>query len=399
MFTEKQLNKYADVLIWGLRKARSGKYKKQDIVMVRYNLPALKLAETLQAKLLDMGLNPVVRLLSTSVMEKTFFEHADNKQLVFEPPGERIFYKNLNGNIFLHAPESLTHLQNIDPAKIAKTALVRKPLRDILSKREEEGRFGWTLCSCPTPPMAKHAGISLKQYTSQVVKACYLNKPDPVNEWEDTFQNAKSIKKWLNSLSISHYHVESENIDLKVSHGRKRKWVGISGHNITSFELFISPDWRKTEGVYFADMPSYRNGNYVKGVKLEFKKGSVVKIDAEKGRRFVEKQLAMDRGANKLGEFSLTDKRFSAIDTFMADTLFDENFGGRYGNCHIAVGASYSDTYSENPAGLTKKLKQRLGFNDSALHWDLVNTEKKTVTAYLTSGKKMIIYENGKFKC
>jgi aminopeptidase len=47
---------------------------------------------------------------------------------------------------------------------------------------------------------------------------------------------------------------------------------------------------------------------------------------------------------------------------------------------------------------MTKQLKEKLGFNDSALHWDLVNTERKTVTAHLTSGKKLVIYEDGQFK-
>jgi aminopeptidase len=106
----------------------------------------------------------------------------------------------------------------------------------------------------------------------------------------------------------------------------------------------------------------------------------------------------MDKGASKVGEFSLTDRRFSRIDMFMADTLFDENFGGDYGNSHIALGASYVDTYSGNPSDITKTFKKKMGFNDSALHWDLVNTEDKTVTAYLTNGKKMVIYENGMFK-
>ena len=62
------------------------------------------------------------------------------------------------------------------------------------------------------------------------------------------------------------------------------------------------------------------------------------------------------------------------------------------------MGDSYSDTYDGNPAELTKEIKRKLGFNDSALHWDLVNTEKKTVTAYLKSGKRVLIYENGMFK-
>jgi aminopeptidase len=123
-----------------------------------------------------------------------------------------------------------------------------------------------------------------------------------------------------------------------------------------------------------------------------------VAIRAEQGEDFARRQLSMDSGANRVGEFSLTDKRFSKISTFMANTLFDENFGGRYGNCHLAVGSSYSDTYDGDPATLTREKKQKLGFNDSALHWDLVNTEQKTVTAHLSSGKKVLIYENGIFR-
>ena len=105
----------------------------------------------------------------------------------------------------------------------------------------------------------------------------------------------------------------------------------------------------------------------------------------------------MVRGASRLGEFSLTDKRFSKINRFMASTLFDENFGGRWGNCHVALGASYADTYSGNVQSLTKEKKARLGFNDSALHWDLVNTEKKRVVAHLADGRRTTIYENGCF--
>jgi aminopeptidase len=82
----------------------------------------------------------------------------------------------------------------------------------------------------------------------------------------------------------------------------------------------------------------------------------------------------------------------------MANTLFDENFGGRWGNCHVALGASYADTYSGSVQSLTKEKKARLGFNDSALHWDLVNTEKKRVVAHLAGGERTTIYENGRFR-
>jgi len=198
-------------------------------------------------------------------------------------------------------------------------------------------------------------------------------------------------------MIISRIHIESENVDLEMTLGEKRRWIGLSGHNIPSFEIFLSPDWRGTKGVYYANQPSFRSGNYVDGVRLEFKKGSAVVISAERGEKFLKNQLSMDSGANKAGEFSLTDKRFSRIKTFMANTLYDENYGGKYGNCHVALGSSYTDTYAGNPAGLTGALKKKLGFNDSALHWDLVNTERKRVSAQLKSGQKITLYENGKF--
>ncbi|MCX5894802.1 MAG: aminopeptidase [Proteobacteria bacterium] len=399
MLTEKELDTYAEVLLWGMKTARTGSYKKHDIIVVRYDLAALRLAEILQVKLLEMGMNPVLRLSATSNMELSFYEKASPAQLVFLAPGEKELCEHLNGSIYLHAPESLTHLRTIDSRKIGKAAVARKLLRDIFNKREEAGQFGWTLCSLPTPAQARHARLSFREYARQIAKACYLNKTNPVGEWETILKNAGAIKKWLNSMPVRAYHIESEHIDLMITPGEKRRWIGVSGHNIPSFEIFLSPDWRGTEGTYYANQPSYRSGNYVQGVRFIFKKGAAVKISAEKGEDFVKKQLSMDKGANKVGEFSLTDIRFSKIDTFMANTLYDENYGGRYGNCHLAVGSSYSDTYSGNPALLTRKVKEQLGFNDSALHWDLINTERKTVTAHLKTGKKTVIYDNGKFNC
>ncbi len=398
MLTDTQLKRYADVLLWGLKTARSKPFKKGEVVLVRFNLDAIRLAEILESRILEMGLNPVRRMNPTPEMEKNFYGLANRRQLVFDPPGEAELYRHLNGSIFLSAPASITHLSAIDPKKISRFTLSKKFLRDILEEREQAGRFSWTLCMLPTAELARHAGMNEADYAKQIVKACFLNRRDPVKQWRAVYKNAASIKRWINSMAVKYYHIESATVDLKITPGEQRRWIGISGHNIPSFELFVSPDWRGTSGVYYADQPSYRSGNLVKGVRLTFKKGVAVAVDAQSGSDFVKKQLKMDRGASRLGEFSLTDKRFSKINRFMANTLFDENFGGRWGNCHVALGASYADTYSGNVQSLTKEKKARLGFNDSALHWDLVNTEKKRVVAHLADGCRTTIYENGCFK-
>jgi aminopeptidase len=397
VLTERQLNRYADVLIWGLQTAKSRRIARNDIVLVRFDLAAIRLAEILFAKLLEAGAHPLLRLNPTAAMERDFYTLSNNKQLVYVPPGEETLFTRLNGSISIFAPESITHLAQIDPKRIAKAALSKKALRDLLDKREAQGIFSWTLCIFPTAQLAKHARTSQKAYSAQVARACFLNTSDPVTEWQHIYKQAQAIKRWLNRLPVTALHVTSKNVDLHISLGDKRRWVGISGRNIPSFEIFVSPDWRGTQGTYYADQPSYRSGNYVRGIRLEFENGRLVQTTAVKGQGFVRHQLKMDHGASRLGEFSLTDKRFSRINRFMANTLYDENYGGPNGNCHIALGSSYSNTYAGKPVELTKPLKRKLGFNESALHWDFVNTEKKRVVARLKSGKKVTIYENGTF--
>jgi aminopeptidase len=394
----KHLEKYSDILMWALRIARKGRFRKGDIILVSYHLDGLHLAETLQEELLRSGFHPVLRLRPTSRMERAFYGESSRAQLAFQPPGSGELHKLLNGAIYLFGPESLTHLSSVDSARMARAAIAAKPLRDILDQRDEKGLFGWTLCLVPTPGLSMHAGMPFAQYTREVIRACYLDQKDPVARWKETYRDMGAIKKWLNSMEMKAIHLESDTIDLKITPGRSRNWIGLSGHNIPSFEIFLSPDWRGTEGVYYSNQPSFRSGNLVQGIRVVFRKGSAVQVEAKKGDEFARKQSSMDKGAGRVGEFSLTDKRFSRIRRFMANTLYDENYGGQYGNCHLALGSSYSNTFEGDRSALTDKKKKDLGFNESALHWDLVNTEKKTVTAHLSSGERKVIYENGMFK-
>jgi aminopeptidase len=299
--------------------------------------------------------------------------------------------------IALYAPQNLTNLKDCDPKRIAMSALAKKPLRDIHDKMEEKGLFSWTLANLPTEGMAKQAGLSMKVYEEQISKACFLNEKDPVKKFNEVLLEIREVCKRLSALPITTLRTQSKNMDFEILLGEKRKFIGGSGCNVPSFEIFTSPDWRGTNGIYYSDLTSFRNGNYIEGIKLEFKNGRVIKATAQQGGDFLKKMLAMDAGAAQIGEYSLTDNRFSRIDRFMADTLYDENFGGKYGNCHIAIGNSYSDAYSGNLQKLTKEMKKKLGLNESALHWDLINTQDKLVTAKLKNGKHLTIYEKGKF--
>jgi aminopeptidase len=108
--------------------------------------------------------------------------------------------------------------------------------------------------------------------------------------------------------------------------------------------------------------------------------------------------MVATENADKVGEFSLTDRRFSRITRFMAETLYDENVGGPFGNTHIALGKSYHDCYDGDPGTVSAEEWQRLGFNESTVHTDIVSTSDRAVTAKLRDGSTRVIYSGGEFQ-
>ena len=81
----------------------------------------------------------------------------------------------------------------------------------------------------------------------------------------------------------------------------------------------------------------------------------------------------------------------------MANTLFDENFGGDFGNTHLAVGSSYHDAYRGDVKKMKSKDWGKLGFNESVEHTDMMATHNRTVEVTLINGVKKIIYKDGEF--
>ena len=254
----------------------------------------------------------------------------------------------------------------------------------------------WTLALYGTEAMAKEAKMTLKDYWGQIIKGCYLDSKNPVLRWKQLYKKLELLRSKLNKLDIRKLRVVAKDTDLTIGVDKNRKWLGGSGRNIPSYELFISPDCRLTEGFISFSEPLYRYGNMVKSIKLWFKNGKVIKSSAAVGEA-VLKEMIRTKDANKVGEFSLTDSRFSRIVKFMGETLFDENMGGKYGNTHIALGSAYKDSYRGDQSKVSKKEWQKMGYNDSSVHTDIISTTNRVVTATLASGKEVIIYRNGKF--
>jgi aminopeptidase len=243
---------------------------------------------------------------------------------------------------------------------------------------------------------ADEVGLSLKDYWQQIIKACFLDEIDPVAKWREVFAMQESIKKKLNDMRIEYVLVKGEDVDLRVKIGADRIWQGGSDRNIPSFELFTSPDWRGVEGWIKFNEPLYRYGNIIRDIYLRVEHGLIVEAKASQGDKFLQEML-QTKNANKFGEFSMTDKRMSRITHQMAETLFDENIGGRYGNSHLAIGMAYKDCFRGDPSKVKPAEWEAMGFNDSAEHTDMMTTTDRQITAVLGDGQEVLIYEDGQF--
>ena len=270
------------------------------------------------------------------------------------------------------------------------------PFRNYMNKKEREGKLTWNICLYGTPAMANEAGLTEKEYWNQIIKACYLNEKDPVSKWRDVDKKLNYYKKKLTDMNIDKIHMVGTGSDIWIKIGEDRKWLAGGGRNTPSFEVFTSPDWRGTEGWIKFNQPLYYNGNIIKDIKLEFKKGKIVSAKAKQGVNIL-KEMINSKNADRLGEFSLTDKRMSKITKFMATTLYDENVGGKYGNTHLAVGMAFKDAYKGDLNKLSDKKMKEIGLNDSATHVDIMSTTDRTVTAYMKDGTEKIIYKDGMF--
>ena len=389
------LNKYAKVLVNFALNSGKG-IKKGEVVRVTAGESAKPLFVQIRNQVVRSGGHFIYNYLPDDVYRE-YYELASETQLKFFAAK---YFKGIadqiDHSISIISDTDMHELEGIDPKKIMLKSRSGKPFKDWLDAKENAGKFTWTLALYGTPAMAREAGLSLEQYWNQIIRACFLDEPNPVASWKKVFIENDRIRAKLNALKIDKLHILGDGVDLWVKIGPGRKWLGGSGRNIPSFEVFISPDWRGTSGRIEFNQPLYRYGNLIKNVKLEFKNGLVIKSSASKNYSVLREMIA-SKNADKIGEFSLTDKRLSRIDKFMAETLFDENISGPNGNTHIALGSAYKDSYDGDPVKVSKSKWQKLGFNDSVVHTDMISTTPRTVMAYLADGSRKVIYAKGEF--
>ena len=140
-------------------------------------------------------------------------------------------------------------------------------------------------------------------------------------------------------------------------------------------EVFTSPVENSAHGQIRFTYPGIEMGREVEDITLTFKKGEVVKAEAEKGEDFLQEIIKTDDGAKRIGEIAIGTN--TGIETFTKNMLFDEKMG----HCiHLAL-------------GLAPIPQEVGGKNQSSIHWDLLK-DMRTGEIYADDE---LVYQKGRF--
>jgi aminopeptidase len=312
-------------------------------VLVRSTTLAAPLLLALQREILEREAWPALR---TSLPGQTegYWASARDVHLDSLSPGERAETEAADCLLTIQAPENTSELAAVDPARLARAARSRAPVRELAMQRR------WCGTLWPTPAGAQQAGMSTAEFAELVERALFLDRDDPVAAWGALrAQQARLIDRLAGASEL---RIEAEGTDLRLGVAG-RTWVNSDGRrNMPSGEVFTGPIEDSAEGRIRFTIPSSPRGVAVEGIELEFREGQVVSARADRGEAYLRETLATDPGASRLGEIGIGTN--GGIDRPVGAILFDEKIGG---TVHLAVGRSYPETG---------------GTNESAVHWDMI---------------------------
>ncbi|MEF2278593.1 aminopeptidase [Deinococcus sp. YIM 134068] len=331
-------------------------------LLVAGGTPATPLVREVTRALLRRGARPVVRL-DYPGQDEDFAALASDAVLDAAHPADLADVEALDGSLRILTPGPG---EAGDAGRRARLTAARAPVASIRARKK------WCLTLYPTAHAAAGAGMSETEFGAFVMRAMFLDRPDPVAAWGEVRETqARLIERLTRADRV---RIEAPGTDLTLRVGG-RTWANSDGkRNMPSGEVFTGPLEDSAEGVVTFTVPAEYGGRMVRGARLVFRAGEVVEASAEEGEDVLRSALATDTGARRLGELGIGTN--FGIQTPTGNILFDEKIGG---TVHLALGRSYPETG---------------GVNRSAIHWDLI-TDLRTGGRLSLDGE--VMQEGGRF--
>jgi len=114
-------------------------------------------------------------------LQRIFFEEATDEQLDFFPSA---YWRGLIDQIdhlaVLSSERDPQLLADVDPEKQMRRQRAQMPQVEWRLEKENAGELSWTLALWGTEAMAAEARMSLEEYWQKIIRACFLDEPDPI---------------------------------------------------------------------------------------------------------------------------------------------------------------------------------------------------------------------------
>jgi aminopeptidase len=270
-----------------------------------------------------------------------------------------------------------------DPQKVSRANVAMskayKPAMELITRHD----INWTIIAAATPAWAELVfpgepeELAMGKLWDAIFRTSRITGDDPVADWKRHGQNLKQRVDMLNAKRYHslHFFTPDGATDLTVGLADQHLWAGggtTAGNgiycqpNIPTEECFTTPHKDRVHGVVTASKPLSHQGTLIENIRCRFEDGRIVEVTATKGEQAIQKLIATDDGARRLGEVALVphNSPIAQSGVLFWNTLFDENAAS-----HIALGQSYS-TCVINGEKMSDEELAKLGANESIIHVD-----------------------------
>ena len=243
----------------------------------------------------------------------------------------------------------------------------------------DEQRLSWTAVAYPNAGWAERVlgEADVERLWEAVAFTVRLDEPDPVAAWREHLDRLTARARTLNERRFDAVRFRGPGTDLTIGLLPDARWEAARFHtswgrehvpNMPTEEVYVAPDYRRTEGVVRSTRPLHLLGTLVEDLEIRFAEGRIVDVQASSGVDVVRAQSGLDEGASFLGEVALVDgaSRVGQTGLVFYDTLFDENAAS-----HIAYGKAVTRTVDGTAGQSTEEMRAR-GVNHSAVHTDFM---------------------------
>ena len=280
--------------------------------------------------------------------------------------------------LLIHSPDPEL-FANVDAARADAFRKARLNAIRAMLQSQSRNEFQWSVCRVPNAEWATRvypdAENAREKLWDAIFEMCRVNTSDPNAAWRT---HTATLRKRSIALTAKQYdalHYKSPVTDFTLGLPRGHIWFGGSSTtprgisfsaNIPTEEVFTLPHRERADGYVTMTRPLSINGVLIQNFSLAFENGRITRVDASNGQDVLEKLIASDEGAARLGEVALVpaSNPIARMNTIFYDGLFDENAAS-----HIAIGRAYRFTLQGGTQMSDEKFRAA-GGNDSIIHED-----------------------------